>query len=127
MTKPKKNRLEWSVFLLSACIVLAAMGYLVWGALGEKKTPPDLRILAGTPLAGTDSHRVPLVIRNAGDTTAESVLVEVVLRRGEEEVERAELVLSFVPRRSEREGWVTFRNDPRCCTLDTRAVSYENP
>ena len=66
-------------------------------------------------------------VTNWGDTTAESVRIEVVLRRGEEEVERAELDLAFVPSKSEREGWVTFREDPRCCAIVTRAVSYERP
>lgn len=127
MNKPKKNRLEWIVFVASACVVLAVMGYLAWSAVSEDKTPPDLRISAGTVIAGEGSYRVPLLVRNLGDTTAESVRIEAVLRRGDEEVERAELDLTFVPRRSQREGWVTFRRDPRCCKLITRAVSYEQP
>lgn len=123
----KKNGLEWSVFALSACVVAAALGYLAVSAVRAERTPPDLRIFAGAPGAHGDVHRIPLVVRNVGDATAESVRIEVVLRRGEEEVARAELDLAFVPRKSEREGWVTFRQDPRCCAVVTRAVSYERP
>jgi uncharacterized protein (TIGR02588 family) len=123
----KKNALEWSVFAISACIVVAALGYLAASALRTEKTPPDLRIFAGKPSEHEGGHRVPLLVRNAGDATAESVRIEVVLRRGQEEVERAELDLAFVPRKSEREGWVTFRENPRCCAVTTRAVSYETP
>jgi uncharacterized protein (TIGR02588 family) len=127
MNIPKKNRLEWSVFAASTIIVLAALGYLGVSALRAEKTPPDLRLLVGTPGRHAGVHRVPILVRNIGESTAESVLIEVVLRRGEEEVERAELDLAFVPRKSEREGWVTFRNDPRCCAMVTRAVGYETP
>ena len=127
MSIPKKNVLEWSVFLASAIIVLATLGYLGVSAIRGDKSPPDLRVLVGTPVWHAGVHRVPIVVRNLGESTAGSVHIEVVLRRGEEEVERAELDLAFVPRKSEREGWVTFRNDPRCCAVVTRAVGYERP
>ena len=123
----KKNALEWVVFAVSACIVLASLGYLAVSAVRGGHTPPDLRVFAGTPNARAGVHRVPILVRNAGDSTAESVHVEVVLRRGEREVERAELDLAFVPRKSEREAWVTFREDPRCCAIVARAVGYEKP
>jgi uncharacterized protein (TIGR02588 family) len=127
MNIPKKNRMEWSVFLASALIVLATLGYLGVSAIRGGKSPADLRVLVGTPGKHADVHRVPIVVRNLGESTAESVRIEVVLRRGEEEVERAELDLAFVPRKSEREGWVTFRSNPRCCAIVARAVGYERP
>jgi uncharacterized protein (TIGR02588 family) len=127
MKKPAKNGLEWTVFIASSLVVLAVLGYLATKAVTEQKTPPDLRIEAGAVIARNGSYRLPLLVRNTGGATAESVVIEAVLRRGEEEVERAQLTLSFVPRRSEREGWVTFRHDPQCCTIETRAVSYEEP
>ena len=127
MTIPKKNVLEWSVFVASALLVLATVGYLAAAALRTNDTPPDVRIFAGPSAAHEDVHRVPLLIRNDGDATAESVHIEVLLLRGEEEVERAELDVAFVPRKSEREAWVTFRHDPRCCEIVTRAVGYEKP
>ena len=127
MSIPKKNRLEWSVFIASAIIVLGSLAYLAVSAIRGDKTPPDLRVLVGTPGKHADVYRVPILVRNIGESTAESVRIEVVLRRGEEEVERAELDLAFVPRKSEREGWVTFHSDPRCCAIVTRAVGYERP
>jgi uncharacterized protein (TIGR02588 family) len=127
MKKPAKNGLEWTVFIASSMVVLAVLGYLATKALTEKETPPDLRIETGAVIARDGSYRVPLLVRNTGGATAESVVIEAVLRRGEEELERAQLELSFVPRRSEREGWVTFRHDPQCCEIVTRAVSYEEP
>ena len=127
MKKHEKNAVEWSVFAISAVIVALAVGYLALAALREKKTPPDLRITTGSASATSAGHRVEVKVQNAGDTSAEQVQIEVTLRRGEEEVERADLEILYVPRKSERTGWVTFRNDPRCCAIATRAMSYDTP
>ena len=129
MTRPHKNRLEWSVFAASTLVVVAVLGYLGWCALDDRGTPPDLRIFTGAVVSASHAgaYRVPVVVRNDGHSSAESVRIEVLLMRGAEEVDRAELSLPFVPRQSEREGWVTFRHDPRCCTLQSRALGYEAP
>ncbi|HEX8408705.1 MAG TPA: hypothetical protein VF883_07570 [Thermoanaerobaculia bacterium] len=127
MTRPHKNRLEWSVFAVSAIVVVAVLAYLGWCAIHDQQTPPDLRIFTGAAVAAADTYRVPIVVRNDGESTAESVRIEVLLMRANEEIERADLELPFVPRQSEREAWVTFRHDPRCCTLQSRAVGYETP
>jgi len=41
--------------------------------------------------------------------------------------EEAELNIAFLPRDSKREGWVSFRNDPRRGTLSLGAVAFEVP
>jgi uncharacterized protein (TIGR02588 family) len=127
MKRPNKNAVEWSVFVASVVVVAAAVGYLGYTAVREKKTPPDLHITAFDPQATHSGHRVEVEVRNTGDQTAEQVRVEVALHRDEKEIERAELDIVFVPRKSSRRGWVTFRNDPRGCTVTTRAMSYETP
>lgn len=127
MKRPNKNAVEWIVFFASAAITAAAVGYLAYSAIREKKTPPDLRITAFDPQPMHSGHRVEVEVRNTGDQTAEQVRVEVALHREGREVERAELDIVFVPRKSARRGWVTFRNDPRGCTIATRAMSYETP
>lgn len=127
MKKPDKNAVEWSVFALSAIIIALMTGYLAIAAIRGKKIPPDLHITAGAPEATHGGHRIEVNVANKGDVSAEQVRIEVALRRGDEEVELAELDIIYVPRKSERKGWVTFRNDPRCCALTTRAVSYDAP
>jgi uncharacterized protein (TIGR02588 family) len=127
MNKPAKNALEWSVFALSALIVAATLGYLVWTALTQHRSDPELRVVTGSPSARGGVHRVPVLVQNAGNETAKNVKVEVVLLRGGREVEGAELNLLFVPRRSRHEGWVAFSEDPRGGTIRARAVSYERP
>jgi uncharacterized protein (TIGR02588 family) len=127
MKKPVKNFLEWSVFAASALLVAATIGYLAWSAVTHDSGEPDLRVTTGRVLARGGVYVVPIVVRNLGNETAEQVRVEVTLRRGETEVERAQLDLMFVPRSSKRDGWVTFMKDPRGLTIDARAVGYERP
>jgi uncharacterized protein (TIGR02588 family) len=127
MKKPRKNLLEWFVFAVSACIVAAVAGYLTVSALRGEKSSPDLHVAAAAPERTHSGHRVAVSVRNTGETTAEQVRIEAVLMRADEVVERAELDIAFVPRLSEREGWVTFHNDPACCRIVTRAMSYEVP
>ena len=127
MKRPEKNAVEWSVFAVSAIIIALTTGYLAVSAIRGKKTPPDLHISAGPPEGTHGGHRIEVKVTNNGDLSAEQVRVEVALRRGDEEVERADLDIIYVPRKSERKGWVTFRNDPRCCAVTTRAVSYDAP
>lgn len=127
MKKPEKNAVEWTVFALSACIVALAAGYLAVAAVRGEKTPPDLRITTGAAVKTNAGHLIEVKVKNEGDVTAEQVRIEIALNRGDEEVERAELDIIYVPRKSSRTGWVTFRNDPRCCEIASRAMSYDTP
>jgi uncharacterized protein (TIGR02588 family) len=127
MKKPEKNAVEWGVFGVSAIILAATVIYLAVSAMREKKLPPDLRITTAAAVAAHGGHRVEVTVANNGDTSAEQVQIEIALRRGDEEVERAELEIMYVPRKSERKGFVTFRTDPRCCSVTSRAMSYDVP
>lgn len=122
----KKNPLEWLVFAVSLVLVVAVIGYLAAAIVRAEGGKADIRVTTGAPEASRDEWRVPLVVRNDGDETAEAVRIEVTLQCGQAR-ERAELDFAFVPRHSQREGAVQFRNDPRACTLAARTMSYEEP
>jgi uncharacterized protein (TIGR02588 family) len=125
--KVKKNPLEWAVFTVSLLAILATVGFLIRDAVTDTGSPPDLRIELGPPEARSGVFAVPVTVRNVGDETAEGVRVEVVSEAPGRAPERAEIEMAFVPRRSQREGWVTFRQDPRPGRLTGRAVGYEKP
>jgi uncharacterized protein (TIGR02588 family) len=71
-------------------------------------------------------HQIPIRVRNEGQSVEEA-RIEVSLIQGDTVVERAELMIAFVPEKSEREGWVVFERDPRCCKVVARAASFEKP
>lgn len=127
MSRVEKNPLEWTVFFVGLATVLATVGFLVWDAVTARGKTPELSIELGTPEPGSGGFTVPVTVRNRGDETAEGVRVEVTLELPGAPPETAEIEMAFVPRRSQREGWVTFRRDPRQGRLTGRAVGYEKP
>ncbi len=127
MNRLEKNPLEWTVFFIGLAAILATVGFLAWDAATSKGSPPDLWVELGRPEPGSGGFIVPVTVRNRGDETAEEVNVEVTLERPGTPPETAAIEMAFVPRRSRREGWVTFRGDPRLGRLTGRAIGYEKP
>lgn len=125
--KLEKNPLEWAVFLVSLAVVLATVGFLAWDAATADGSSPDLHVELGLPEARSGAFAVPVTVHNRGDQTAEGVHIEVTLEIPGTPPETAGIEMAFVPRRSQREGWVTFRSDPRQGRLAGRAVGYEKP
>jgi uncharacterized protein (TIGR02588 family) len=121
----KKNALEWSVFGASVILIAAVLALLVANGVRSKNLPPSLEISAGEASREGSVYRLPLRVVNRGDTTAEDARIEIILFRGSEEIERAELAMPFVPKRSSRKGWVEFLHDPAAHRLETRAAFNE--
>ena len=126
--KAKKNALEWTVFGVSAVIIAATVALLVHDAITSKgKSRPDLRVTTGEITPRSGGYAVSVVVANVGDATAEQALIQIALRSGEEVVETAELIIAFVPRKSQREASVVFRRDPACCKVVAHTIAYETP
>lgn len=123
--RTRKNQLEWLVFAISAILLAAVFGTLVIDGMASGDAPATLVIETGQAQASGGTFRVPVRVRNTGGRTAEQARIEIELVAGDAVVERAELTIPFVPQLSTREGWVSFRRDPRCCTLVTRAAFNE--
>jgi uncharacterized protein (TIGR02588 family) len=126
MNRPKKNWLEWSVFALSALLILAVISFLVYETAAIGNAPPDIHVQVGTPEPRTGYFAVPVEVLNKGDHTAEGVHVEIVLKTGGNE-ETGDFEIAFLPRRGSREAWVTFKSDPSQGTLEARVLGYEKP
>lgn len=127
MSRVEKNRLEWAVFGLGLVLVLATVGFLAWDAATGTGSPPDLLVTLGAPEPRSEGWAVPVVVRNRGQETAEGARVEVVLELPDGGREEAELELAFVPRGSEREGWVQFLHPPASGRLTGRVTGFEQP
>lgn len=127
MKPPKKNWLEWTIFAISLVLVLVTAGVLVQQQFSLEDKPPDPQIELGTPEAHDGYFAVPVKVTNRGDSTAASVQVEVALRTAEGESETGQFDLPYLPRRSTREGWVTFQHDPAKGKMEPRILGYEKP
>jgi uncharacterized protein (TIGR02588 family) len=118
---------EWVVAALGAALVAATIGYLVWLALSRDDTPPDVQVVAGRVHAVQNGYVVEFRAINAGGQAAAGLLVEGELTGPQGTVETAEATVDYLPPRSEREGGLIFREDPRRHELHLRAKGYVNP
>jgi uncharacterized protein (TIGR02588 family) len=125
--KTSWNWLEGVVFVSSCVLVALVLGYLTVDAWTTRNTPPDLGLQVGRPERGTQGWRVPVTVTNQGDTAAEEVHVRVSSRGNGGPGEEAEFVLSYVPRHSKRQGWVSFRDAPGPGGVEARAVGFATP
>jgi uncharacterized protein (TIGR02588 family) len=125
--KLQKNPVEWSVFVVSALLVAACVALLIAGSVRISGRPPEIVVTTGASVRVAGGFGMPVRIRNLGDETAGQLQVEIALESEGKELETATLNVLFVPRRSEREGWVVFRQDPRCCNVVARAHAFEKP
>lgn len=123
----RKNPLEWTVFAAALAIVAGCVALLVMMMLRTKDAPPELVVTVGRAERVSSGFRIPVQVRNDGDETAEQVLIDVTLESAGEEMDRAELTIAFVPRRSVRHGFVVFGRDPQCCKITARATGFEVP
>jgi uncharacterized protein (TIGR02588 family) len=128
MRKLEKNWLEWIVFAASLVLVLSTLGYLVYDVATIGEVPPNIEVQLGQPQPQSNRFLVPLSVTNRGGETAQGVHVEVTLESGGKEQESADFEIAFLPRNSTREGWVTFKTDPRTVEqMQARVLGFEKP
>ncbi|HEX6098231.1 MAG TPA: hypothetical protein VF432_18025 [Thermoanaerobaculia bacterium] len=126
--KAKKNALEWTVFGASVAVIGAVVALLVHAAVtSQRDKRPALRVATREATREPEGYLVPVIVSNDGDATAEQARIRIALMAGSEEVEAAELMIAFVPRKSQREASVVFRRDPACCAIVARTIAYEKP
>jgi uncharacterized protein (TIGR02588 family) len=127
MNKVQKNWFEWLVFAIGFMLVAFTLGYLIFAGVTLGDAPPSLEVQLGAPEQHYHNFIVPVTVINHGDETAAAVHIEVVMESGGAAKDRSELEMTFVPRHSKREGWVTFEQDPRTAQLKARVLGYEKP
>ena len=127
MSKPAKNALEWTVFAIGLVLVLATLGFLVRESIVSDGGPPEVVARLGEARPSRGGHLIPVEVANVGQTTAEDVLVPIFLDLEHGSREEAELNIAFLPRDSKRNGWVSFREDPRRGRLSLGAIAFEVP
>lgn len=124
--KIQKNWLEWAVFGIAAVLIALVLAFLGYEAALIGDALPDIQLQIGKAEARSGYFAVPIELMNKGDQTAEAVHIEVTLRVGGTE-EKSDIEIQFLPRRGQREAWVTFKNDPSKGSLEGRVLGYEKP
>ncbi|HEX8832767.1 MAG TPA: hypothetical protein VF719_01140 [Abditibacteriaceae bacterium] len=124
--KISKNWLEWLVFAFGCLVLTATLGYLIYDAQRLSAKPPVIELRLGKSHRVKGQYLIQVTARNTGDQTAEGVAVEVVSTRNGEE-ETGSIDFAFLPRRSQRKGYVSFTGDPDSGLLKARVLGYEQP
>ena len=124
----KKNVLEWIVFSISLLLTLGTFSYLGYKTYTHQPSSPDILVEYSPNPTDNAPYRYHLIIQNIGGETAEEVLIEMMLQENGKTIESSEVTLSFVPKKSKREGWITFTNDPALAdTILAKVVSFKRP
>lgn len=124
----KKNALEWAVFYAGLVIVVGLLGYLTYLSIAFESSPPDIAVSYRHEPSTHAPFRFHIALRNKGNETAEEVQIELVAMKNGEPAENAILNIPFLPRQSEREGWVILTQDPALAdSLHVRVISYKKP
>ncbi len=99
----------------------------MWDAVRSGDDPPHLLVEFGPPQRRGEDWAVPVTVRNRGGETAQGVRVKVTLELPGGAREEAELDVAFVPRGSQRQGWIHFLHSPASGRLTARVAGYEQP
>ena len=124
---PTTSISEWIVAIVSAALVLALLGYLIYDGTRSPRTPPDVTVEVDSIQKAGSGYLVLFRARNNGRITAAEVVVEGELEPESGKVERSETTIDYVPARGEQRGGLYFRTDPQRSRLRLRAHGYRDP
>lgn len=123
----KPHALEWAIGGVSALLVLAMSGFILYRALTTTGGEPDLRVAAQEVHAAGEGFRVGFIAFNRGGGTAAGVTIEGRLEDDGEIVETSRVTIDYVPAQSEQRGGLFFSRDPRQHRLRIEAAGYTRP
>ena len=124
---PTTSVSEWIVAALSAALVLALLGFLVYEGVRSPMTPPDVTVEVDSIHKAGPGYLVLFRARNIGHTTAGAVVVEGELEADSGVVERSETTIDYVPARGEQRGGLYFSRDPQRSRLRLKAHGFREP
>jgi uncharacterized protein (TIGR02588 family) len=119
--------LEWIVGGFGLVLVAGVIGFLLYQALSGNQTRPEIRLRVHSIDKTRTGYVVRVIAVNEGGTTAEGVVIEGELKRGEEQLERSHTTIEFLPPRSEKRAGLFFQRDPQQFDLMVRPLGYEDP
>lgn len=121
-------RIEWGLGIVSAAVVLAIAGYLLYQAVGGASTPPALRaeIVPATP--GQAPGQLRFIVRNDGGRTATAVALSLVLHAPDgTPVGERRIVLDYLPGHSEATGGFLLPEDAERLRAELVVEGYLDP
>jgi uncharacterized protein (TIGR02588 family) len=126
-TRGTTPALEWLAAAIGFLLVAGTIGFLVYDALTEKDTPPQITVEAKEIIQQEKGFLVKFEIENKGDNHASEVEVEGKLMQGEKEKESSTVAVGYAPSHSKKSGGLYFTENPRDYELKLRIPGYNEP
>jgi len=124
---PTTSTAEWIVAAVSAALVLAVLGFLIYDGVRSPRTPPDVTVEVDSIQTAGPGYLVLFRARNNGHSTAAAVVVEGELAADTGRVEASETTIDYVAPGGLQRGGLYFEHDPRRLRLRLRAQGYRDP
>jgi uncharacterized protein (TIGR02588 family) len=118
--------LEWLLGAIGAALVIAGLIYLLWQA-STPQTPADVQLRVDDVVALERGYLVRFSAHNVGAETLADLHVTARLHAQEQEIERAQLTIDYLPGHSLRKGGFFLRHDPRAHELELSAEGFQAP
>jgi uncharacterized protein (TIGR02588 family) len=123
--RPARTSAEWVTFVVS-CLILLGVVILIAIQLPDGDNPPQPVAEVGQVRKVGEQFFVPVVVRNAGDLTAENVQVVASLTIDDETTEGDQTV-DFLAGEATQDLEFVFADDPADGELDVRIAGYSRP
>ena len=119
--------LEWIVGGLGLALVTGVIVFLLYEAFAGKQAPPAVRLRVESIEQSGSTYHVGLNVVNEGGTTAEGLVIEGELKKGDQQVERSFTTIEYLPPGAQKKVGLFFRHNPRELALEVRPLGYEDP
>lgn len=120
------ERIEWIVAAISAVIVLALFGFILFEAVTKTGDSPDIRFEIARGVAMTDGYALEVTVHNDGHVTVSGVEIEAEADLGGGETEVSTVTVDYLPAESGTDVGLAFSQevDPERVTLRVLGYSY---
>lgn len=126
--QPAPTALEWTVRLVSAAVLLALTGYIVWTAFQPTVNPHFEFAFEIADMEERDGQWVvPLDVTNRGTSTLENVVVRLQLLDGERVIEEPEVTFALIGEEEVQKAEFWFTSEPVGYLLKPSVVGYRLP
>lgn len=129
-SKSKETKIpfwEWMIAGAGLILVIGSVGTILYRAVTEDATPPNLAFSVNSIEQTGGGYVVKFSVTNSGNETAAGLMVEGILKNGEENAETSTASFTYAPANSVRQGGLLFTKNPNDFKLQIRALGYEQP
>jgi uncharacterized protein (TIGR02588 family) len=122
-----RSAAEWTTLAISVILILGLLALVTYVSITGGNEPA---IVSATPLPDEirqegEAYYLPVAVTNHGGRTAEEVLVQAELVRGDGSAEETQFTLDFLAGGETREATAVFATDPLTGELTIDVASFQ--